>query len=411
MDNKGKRKRVIIIIGVIIIFIATNITSFIAGGMVSFSSAMPWVTSSEFSKQYGEIEDIQKYEKLFGIRELLYKRFDGDIDDNKLLEGAIKGMASSLGDKYTYYMNSEEYKKYIEDVSGNFYGIGVTIQAKDGKIYIVNVIKGSPAEKAGLKAGDYILKVAGKEYNDKTLNDVSKALRGEKGKTVTVTILRGNDTIDFDVERGEITHPSVEGEMIDDQIGYISVSGFELKTATDFENKLKELKDKGMKGLIMDLRDNGGGYLNVAVDLASNFIEKDKVVVSTINKYDHKDESLSKGGIAIGMPLVVLVNGNSASASEVVSGALRDYNAATLVGTKTFGKGIVQTTIEDKNDGSALKVTISKYYSPNGININHKGIEPDVLVEYPQELLGKEYDRSKDPQFSKALEEIKGKIK
>lgn len=411
LKNK-KRKKVIISISILLLFIITNSASFVAGGFLTFKGVFPWIRDEVVAKKLDGVADVEKYKKLFAIRDSLYKNYDGEIDDNKLLDGAIKGMSQALGDPYTYYMDSIEYKNYLDKVNGSFLGLGISITSKNDKIYVVKPQKGSPAEKAGVKAGDYILKVNGKAYTGAQLDQAIAVMKGDKKEEVKLTILRGeNKTLEIGVVRDEIKNESVSGEMITGNVGYIMVSGFELNTADDFDVKLKELEKAGMKGLILDLRDNPGGYLHVAVNLVSNFIQKDKLVVSTIDKYNKKETSPSKGGYAIGMPLVVLVNGNSASASEVVSGAIRDYKIGTLIGEKTFGKGIVQTMLENKQDGSALKVTISKYYSPLGINIHKKGIKPDVEVVYPKELLDKPYDRAKDPQFKKALEIIGDKIK
>ena len=199
-------------------------------------------------------------------------------------------------------------------------------------------------------------------------------------------------------------------EILEDDIGYIQITTFSDKEVSQkFTNKLNELKDKGMKKLILDLRGNPGGYLDQCVEIASNFIEKGNVVTYTVDKYDEKIVSDSIGGDAIGMPLVILVDGGSASASEVVTGALRDYNAGTIIGTNTFGKGIVQQLIPLSNDMGGLKVTTSKYYTPNGENIHGTGIAPDIVVEIPQEIATMEYDRSIDPQFQKALEVIREK--
>jgi carboxyl-terminal processing protease len=198
--------------------------------------------------------------------------------------------------------------------------------------------------------------------------------------------------------------------MLENNIGYINVSMFDDNTAKNFSDKLKELKDKGMKVLIVDLRGNPGGLLDQCVDMVSNFVPKGKVIVSTIDKYNNKKEYNSKGGNYANIPMVVLTNEGTASASEIFSGAVRDYKIGTLVGTKTFGKGVVQTII-DTGNGTALKVTISKYYTPNGENIHHIGIKPDVEVAYPDELLKKAYDRSVDPQFTKALQLAREKVK
>ena len=198
--------------------------------------------------------------------------------------------------------------------------------------------------------------------------------------------------------------------MIDNNIGYIQVSMFDENTSKNFKNALDNLKDNGMKSLILDLRGNPGGLLDECINMASNFIDKGKVVVSTVDKYKNKKEYKSKGGNFIGLPLTILVDEGSASASEVFLGAMKDYNAATSIGKKTFGKGVVQTIIETGDD-TALKVTISKYYSPKGINIDHKGITPDIVIDYPDELRKKEYDRKLDPQLNKALNIAKSKIK
>lgn len=412
MLRSKKQKKIIITTSIVILLIVTNCVSFVAGGFLTFNGVFPWIRDKVIAQKLDGISDVSKYKKLFSIRDTIYKKYDGEIDDNKLLDGAIKGMSQALGDPYTYYMDAKEYKNYMDKVNGSFLGLGINITAKNDKIYVIKPQKGSPAEKAGVKSGDYILKVNGKSYTGAQLDDAIAVMKGDKKEEVKLTILRGdNQTLEIGVVRDEIKNESVSGEMVTSNIGYIMVSGFELYTADDFNAKLTELKKAGMKGLILDLRDNPGGYLFAAVNLVSNFIPKDKLVVSTIDKYNSKEESLSKGGEAIGMPLVLLVNGNSASASEIVSGAVRDYKIGTLVGERTFGKGIVQVTLEDKKDGSALKVTISKYYSPLGINIHKKGIAPDVEVKYPKELLDKPYDRTKDPQFKKALEIVQDKIK
>ncbi|EKN43335.1 carboxyl-terminal protease, partial [Clostridium botulinum CFSAN001627] len=212
------------------------------------------------------------------------------------------------------------------------------------------------------------------------------------------------------LKRKKIDIPTIKSEMIDNNIGYIQVSMFDENTSKNFKNALNDLKDKGMKSLLLDLRGNPGGLLDECINMASNFIEKGKVVVSTIDKYGSKKEYKSKGGDFIGFPVTILVDEGSASASEVFLGAMKDYNVATSIGKKTFGKGVVQTIIET-GDNTALKVTISKYYSPKGVNINHKGITPDMEIDYPEELRKKEYDRKVDPQFNKALNIAKSKIR
>jgi C-terminal processing peptidase-3. Serine peptidase. MEROPS family S41A len=238
-------------------------------------------------------------------------------------------------------------------------------------------------------------------------------MKGKENEEVTITILREGNSAPFDVvvKRGKILIETVKSEMLQDGIGYIQLTMFDERSDEDFTEAVTELKSKGMKGLVLDLRGNPGGLLDTCVNISSQFIEKGKVVVSQKNKAGDEEVSKSSGkGMLIGMPLVVLIDGGTASASEILSGVVRDYKLGTIIGTKSFGKGVVQTILPT-GEGTALKVTISKYYTPNGENIDKIGISPDLTVEYPKELLTKAYNRAEDPQFKKALEVLKGKLK
>ena len=336
------------------------------------------------------------------------------INNMKLASDTIEGIGFSIP------INS--IKDRIDSLSKPILNLGISVREinselgkqynMDEGLYIVQVTEFSPAEKAGLKAGDVILKVDGNEITEPNLDKTIATIRGEKGQEVTLTVLReGSEYLDISIVRDEIKVVSVKGEIIDGNIGYIQISSFDEDVAKDFKNKIVELKSQGMKGMILDLRGNPGGSLSEAVNVASQFIPKGKVVTYTIDKYDKKQEAKSVGGEAEGMPLVILIDGGSASASEVVTGALRDYEAGTIIGTTSFGKGIVQQLIEFKDGNGGLKVTTSKYYTPNGENIHKIGIKPDIEVEIPKDILEKEYDRSIDPQFNKGLEVIKEKIK
>ncbi|MGL5417560.1 MAG: S41 family peptidase [Clostridium sp.] len=357
-----------------------------------------------------EMNDTKKYSELFDVRSALIANFDGEVDDTKLLEGAIKGMTNALDDPYTVYMTKEEYTSYNEQNSGEYVGIGVYIGVEDGKVEIINPMEGSPAKNAGLRAGDKIISVNGEKIGSDT-EKAGSLIKGKEGEEVTLEIQRKGEKAlkTFKIKRAPIETEDVTGEMINKDIGYVSITGFNLGVTEDLKKQIQELKGKGMKGLILDLRGNPGGYLHEAVGIASQFIEKDKTITYTINKYDKEVVEKSKGGDAIGMPLVVLIDGGSASASEVVTGALRDYKAATIVGMNSFGKGIVQAPVEFE-DGSALKVTISKYYTPNGENIHKTGIAPDVKVEILEEVLNKPYNREADSQLKKAIEVMNQKI-
>ncbi len=407
-NNRNNKKIIYTVLGALFV-VCLCLGSFYLGNLFATKGLVLATTNSKVDKEFKDFNNIDEYKELFEVRDALIKNYDGEINDNIAVEGAIKGMVNSLGDPYTIYMNKDEYKKFKEQNSGEYMGIGVYVGVKNNKVTVIAPIEGSPADKAGIKSDDIIIAVNGEQVG----NDVDKAtslITGKEKEEVTLTIKRDNkDTFDVKVKRDVIKTDSVKGEMIENNIGYIQIKSFNAGVTEDFKKEIEVLKAKGMKGLILDLRGNPGGYLTEAVGVASQFIPKGKLITYTVDKYDKKSEEVSKGGIAEGMPLVVLVDKGSASASEVVTGALRDYKVATIVGVNTFGKGIVQAPVEF-NDGSALKVTISKYYTPNGENIHGKGIKPDIDVELSKELVGKPYNRNLDNQFKKALEVINQKI-
>ena len=395
-----------------VLFIGTGIGMFYGGNIAATKGFILTRVPEKVVEDLGKISDSDKYSDLFELRSLLMAKYDGDIDDTVLLEGAMKGMASALGDPYTVYMNSEEYVDFVES-NNNFYGIGAQIGVRDEKVVIIAPIAGSPAERAGIRAGDVILRVDDYDVTDANSEEVVSRVRGEEGVPVKLTVKRGQQTLQFDVVREEIQSESVKGEILEGNIGYIQITTFsDEDVSIKFTEKLNELKESGIERLILDLRGNPGGYLDKCVEIASNFIPEGEMITYTIDKYDNKQVSLSQGGEVIGMPLVVLVDRGSASASEVVTGALKDNNVATVVGTTTFGKGIVQQLVpfkESDGDTGAIKVTTSKYYCPNGENIHGKGIEPDITVELSEEALSQEYSRDIDTQFQKALEVIREK--
>jgi carboxyl-terminal processing protease len=354
---------------------------------------------------------IGKFEKIFQVRNTLYKYYDGKVSDDVLLEGALKGMTASLNDPYTVFMNKKEFEQLNTETEGNYSGIGIQVMSKDDKIQIQSVFKGTPSEEAGLKSGDIIQKANGVAVSGKQLEKAVSIMKGKEGTEVKLTVYRqGKGSFDVNVKRAKVDMQTVDGEILKHDIGYVQVSMFDENTAKNFKNKLSELKSKGMKSLIIDLRDNPGGVLDQCVDMASNFIPSGKVVLYTVDKYNNKKEYKSKGGDFYDIPVTILVNGNTASASEIFSAAIKDYKKGTLVGEKTFGKGVVQTMF-DTGDSTALKVTISKWYTPNGENVQKKGINPDLKVVYPAALKNKVYNRDVDPQFNKALNTAESKIK
>lgn len=410
--QKRSLKKPIIITLIIVIFLISNIFLFYLGNILAMNGVTIGKVSEDVASDLSDIKDVQKYELLFQVRNALLAKYDGEIDDEKLLEAAIKGMTDSLNDPYTVFMNAEEYKQFIEQSEGEFVGIGAHLGIKEDKVTVIAPIEGSPAEAAGLQSGDVIIEVDGKELVNPTLDNTVAMIRGEQGTNVTLKVQRNEtEILDIVIKRDVIKVEAVRGEIVEDNIGYIQITSFDEDVADEFKNKILELKDKGMKGVILDLRGNPGGFLNEAVEVASQFIEKGKIITYTIDKYDNKVESKSVGGDAIGMPLVVLIDGGSASASEVVTGAFRDYGVATTVGEKSFGKGIVQQLIEFEGGTVGLKVTTSKYYSPKGENIHKIGITPDIEVSIPKETMQMEYNRSIDTQYLKALEVLKDKMK
>ena len=413
-ENKSNNSKVKVLKYIVLIAVlgVTYLGVFYLGNMVATKGVIMGTVPEKAIDDLSQVGDVSKYYNLFNLRNMLFSTYDGEIDDEKLLEGAMKGMADAIGDPYTVYMNQDEFVTFIESSKGSFYGIGAQLGIRDNNVTIIAPVEGSPAEKAGLKAGDIILKVDDYEVNELNTEAVVSRVRGEEGVPVTLTIKREGveNPLEIEIVRAEIKTESVKGEILEDGIGYIQLTTFSDEEVSDkFAEKLNELKQQGMKKLILDLRGNPGGYLNECVEIASNFIPEGEVITYTIDKYDKKVISNSLGGDAIGMPLVVLVDGGSASASEVVTGALRDYEVATIIGTRTFGKGIVQQLRVLPNDMGGLKVTTSKYYTPNGENIHGTGIEPNIVVEIPQEVLDMDYDRSIDPQFQKALEVIREK--
>ena len=359
------------------------------------------------------------WNKVTDKEEEIYNTIDdyylNGIDNDKMKDGIYKGMVDSLGDPYTVYYNSEEYKQFTSSSSGTYSGIGVAVSQNvtTGAITIVKTFKKGSGEKEGMKPGDVIYKVEGKKIEGLELSKVVSMIKGEEGTFVKVTVLRDGKEIEFNLERKKLEVDTVNYRMEDrsgKKIGYISVSEFDEVTASQFKNAISELNKEGMEGLVIDLRDNPGGLLDVTCEMLDRMIKKG-LLVYTVDKNGKRVDEDATDSDSFDKPVAILVNGNSASASEVFSGAMKDYKAATLVGTRTFGKGIVQSIVPF-GDGTAMKVTVSKYYTPNGVNIHGTGIEPDVVVELSKDATknGK-YDRKYDNQLNKALDVVVDKLK
>jgi len=355
----------------IIIIVAAG--SFVLGGRAA-QLHVAWFNSTASSNL-----DLDPVQDLYARLKAQYA--GGSLDAAKLVEGAEKGMVAAAGDPYTVYFSADEAKAFESDLTGTFSGIGAELALRDKTLIIQSVLDNSPARQAGLKAGDIVAKVNDDDTAGWSVEQGVAKIRGDKGTTVKLTIVRDNSAKDYTLTRDTITDPSVRSS-IENNIGIMRISRFsDTDTATLARSAARDFKAKGVKGVILDLRGNGGGYVTAAQDVASLWLSSGKTIVSERKGNVTVDELKTSGeAILSGIPTVVLIDGGSASASEIVAGALHDYNAAQLVGVKSFGKGSVQQ-IESLADGAELKVTVALWYTPNGKNINKQGIPPDVEVQ------------------------------
>ncbi len=345
-------------------------------------------------------------EKLGVLENTIKQYFWQDVDESTLEEGVYKGLLESLDDPYSVYYTHDELVQLQQQTEGIYYGIGAYISQDNemGYVRVSKIIKNTPAEASGLQQDDYIYKVDGEDMQGKDSSYVVSKIKGEAGTKVTITVVRegATDPIDIEVERQKIESPTVEYQMLDNDMAYIQITEFDLVTTEQFEEAYKQAQADGMKGLILDLRSNPGGNLSTVCDIARMILPKG-LIVYTEDKYGKREEYTCDGANQIKVPLVVLTNGYSASASEILAGAVKDYGIGTLVGTTTYGKGIVQKVI-NLSDGSAVKLTVSNYFTPNGNNIHKIGIEPDVEVEFDAE----QYKNGVDNQLEKAKEVLAG---
>ena len=319
--------------------------------------------------------------KLFQVIDLVRSRYVDEIPFDTLINGAIKGVVGSLGDPHSIYMDAKMFKEFKVETEGSFSGVGIVLGVKDKLLTVISPIEGTPGDKAGIRSGDKIVKIDGKETKDMALDEAVSKIRGAEGTTVVLTMLRADAVKDYSLVRANIQIKTVSGKMLPDKIAYIRLSMFNEHTAGDFLKKYQELEQEGMKAIVLDLRDNPGGLLESSVRISGKFVPKGPVV--SVATRDGRKEVYKSDLEKVPYPLVVLVNGGSASASEIVAGAVQDTGAGTIIGTKTFGKGSVQSVIRLPGD-TAMKLTIAKYATPNDRFINGIGIEPDIKVENPE---------------------------
>ena len=356
------------------------------------------------------LSDLAFTQKIKYLENMIDEEYLGEISTDKLEEGVYAGLIYGLGDVYSRYYTKDEYEQESVTTEGSYVGIGVAMQKYTaGGIQIVECYKGSTAEEAGVKVDDVITAINGEDITDTELQDVVSMIKDNEDKDVVLTVQRkGEDTQEITVKVSNVELPSVFGEMLDENTGYIQITEFKGVTVEQYEEVFADLKEQGMERLVVDLRDNPGGLLNVVCDILRDILPEG-LIVYTEDKNGNRSEETCDGKNPLDMSLAVLVNGNSASASEIFAGAVKDYGIGTIVGTTTYGKGVVQS-IRQLSDGSAVKLTVANYYTPNGNSINKTGIEPDVEVELDASLVNEtEISHDEDNQLQEALKVLNDK--
>jgi len=352
----------------------------------------------------------QLFEPFWQAWDIVHDQYlEQPVDDTLLMQGAISGMLDALGDPYTSYMDPIEYEEQQQPLNGEYEGIGVYVDTSGDMLVIISPIPDTPAEAVGLKSGDQIIGVNGEDVTGIDGSLVIRRILGPEGTSVRITIKReGMDPFEVEIMRAKIDIPSVAGKMLDNNIAYIELATFGEETPDELHSTLEELLANDPVGLILDLRYNGGGYLDTAIAVVSEFIPGNKIVVyEEFGDGSRNEIKSSSNGIARDIPLIILVNEGSASASEITAGAIQDYDRGLLVGTTTFGKGLVQSWIPLENDQGAMRVTIARWLTPNGNQVQETGLKPDYVVEYTEE----DYNNDVDPQLEKAIEVLLSQVK
>lgn len=362
-----------------------------------------------FSKE----DEIQIDGKMKRIAAYLDRYYVDGVDKVKLIESSYAGLVAGVGDPYTVYYDADTFERFKEETEGSYSGIGimVSVDPEDQLITVVSPFIGSPGEQAGILPGDKIIQVNGTDVTGRELDQAISMIKGPDGTKVRIKVFRksNNEVLDLEVRRATIDVPTVNHKLLENNIGYLQITGFDQVTYKQFIEAYADLNEQGQKALIVDVRNNPGGLLHIVTKIVDEFLPEG-LIVYTEDKEGKREEWRSNPK-KIEIPLVVLINGNSASASEILAGSIKDHGVGTLVGTTTFGKGLVQNII-DLEDGTAIKLTTSKYYTPNGTHIQDIGIEPDYVVELPNELKNKiSLEPEEDLQLQKALEIIRGKMK
>lgn len=400
-SGRGQKIYRVVMLVIITALISSLVTAIIVKEKITSSSSVDSIAAA------GGTTGIEA--TLARIRTMLEDNYIGELDDQQMLEKAIKGYVEGVGDEYTEYYTPEEMDETYSEAMGNYVGIGIymIVDYAEGNITVVEPMEGSPAEAAGIKTDDLIVKVNGEDITADNVEEMADAIKGEEGTTVTLGIKRGEEQFDVEVERKRIEVSHIDSRMLENNIGYIRIIDFDGGAAEEFKENYENLSDQGAKALVVDVRSNGGGVVDEAIDILEMICDKGSTLLIETYKSGNEEIITAEEKPIITMPIAVLTNGYSASASEIFAGALKDLQKATIVGTKTYGKGVIQSLIP-LSDGSGIKITTAEYCTPNRNKINKVGIEPDIEAELPEDI--EELTDDNDTQLQRAVQELENKI-
>lgn len=400
--NNDKLKRIyrtimLIIVVALITFVLTSVFLYDKLGTSSFLSTGISGVNSELIK------------KIYTVKSILDSKYVSEVNEEDLINGAIKGYVSGVGDAYTEYFTKEEMESFYSEIEGNYVGIGIYMvqNTEENTIVVLYPIEGSPAQEAGLQTGDVIRKVDGIEFTGEDFDEISAKIKGKEGTKVTLEIERNGETLTFEIERKNIDLYPIESELLESNIGYINITSFDSDCAKEFKTIYENLSKANITSLIIDLRNNGGGIVSEALDIADYVLDKNQVMLITKDKDGKEEIEKSTKKPIVNVPIVILTNENTASASEILAAALKENNKAIIVGEKTYGKGVIQELLT-LSDGSGLKVTVEEYYTPNKNKINGIGITPDVEVAPSEDII---VEMEQDTQLQEAIKILKNKEK
>lgn len=400
MKNSKKiyKSIMLIIVVAIVTFILTTVFIYNKIGTTS-NYANNKILNSEFVR------------KIYALKNIIDDEYISDVNEDNLIDGAIKGYVEGLGDEYTEYFTKKEMEEFKTETDGNYVGIGIYMlqNTKDNTIVILTPIENSPAEKAGILPGDIIKKVDGVEYTGEDFEKIATYIKGKEGTTVKLGIERDGKELTFEIERKNIDLYPIKSEVLENNIGYISISSFDEDCAKEFKDAYTELNKRNIKSLIIDLRNNGGGIVDEALEIADYVLEKDDIILITKDKSGKEEIEKSTKKPIMNIPIVILTNENTASSSEILTAALKEHEKATVIGQKTYGKGVIQELIT-LTDGSGIKITTEEYYTPNRNKINKVGITPDKEVSLPETVTSSfNVERKYDTQLQEAINILKKK--